>query len=58
MKNFIDEIIDIFQWVKNRKEIQKQMVLDEKQYNNKVIELSRAKKKIAELENKISEVKE
>ena len=58
MKNFIDEITDIFEWLKNRKEIQKQMVLDEKQFNNKVVELNRAKKKIAELENKLSEVKE
>lgn len=49
--NIIDEIIDIWFWLKNRKEIQKQMVIDEKQFNNTVVELNRAKKKNKKCEN-------
>lgn len=54
IRKIIDEVIDIFFWLKNRKEIQKQMASDEHEFNNTVIALNRAKKKIVELETEIS----
>ena len=54
MKKFIDEIVDIIQWNINRKEIQKQIELDDKQYNNLLIELKKANRKNIELETEIN----
>ena len=54
MKKFIDEIVDIIQWNINRKKIQKQIELDDKQYNNLLIQLRKANRKNIELETEIS----
>lgn len=54
MKKFIDEIVDIIHWIINRKEIQKQIELDDKQYNNTLVQLRKANRKNIELETEIS----
>lgn len=54
MKKFIDEIVDIIHWIINRKEIQKQIELDDKQYNNLLIQLRKANRKVIELETEIN----
>ena len=54
MKKFIDEIVDIIQWIINRKEIQKQIAEDDKQYNNTLIALRKANRKNIELETEIN----
>ena len=54
MKKFIDEIVDIIHWIINRKEIQKQIALDDKQYNNLLIQLRKANRKVIELETEIN----
>ena len=51
IRNFIDEVIDIWFWLKNRKEIQKQMTSYELEFNNTVIALNKAKKKNKKCEN-------
>ena len=54
MKKFIDEIVDIIHWIINRKEIQKQIELDDKQYNNTLVQLRKANRKVIELETEIN----
>lgn len=54
MEKFIDEIVDIIQWIINRKEIQKQIAEDDKQYNNLLIRLRKANRKNIELETEIN----
>lgn len=54
MKKWVKEIKDLFVWIKNRKEIQKQIELDDKQYNNVLVQLRKANRKIIELETEIN----
>ena len=54
MEKWVKEIKDLFVWITNRKEIQKQIELDDKQYNNTLIALRKANRKVIELETEIN----
>lgn len=54
MKKWVKEIVDLYVWIINRKEIQKQIELDDKQYNNTLIALRKANRKNIELETEIN----
>ena len=54
MEKWVKEIKDLFVWITNRKEIQKQIELDDKQYNNVLIQLRKANRKVIELETEIN----
>lgn len=54
ISDLIDDFIDLIYWIINKKEIQKQIEEDDKQYNNTLITLRKANRKVIELETEIN----
>ena len=51
----MNKITEMFFWIKNKKKIQEQIEIDDKQFNNLLIQIRKKDKKIEELEKKLKE---